>query len=255
VSPKALSRHPIGRSAASGFSLVELLVAVTIGLFISAALGAVFINSKAAFNSQDQLSQLQDSERLVMTLLSSSVQLAGYASDPTQPKSQQLTAGVALPGSYSSYNFATAGVGVFGGSAGATGDFLATRYSVAAGDGQTSCLGDAPATGTATYSNVFSVTASGDLQCTVGGGPNDGNTYPLVSGVSTMSVLYGIDPTGTGGPTQYVPTASMTAANWAAVKTARITIDFKNPYYVAGQSGQNPTVEWVTTISLMNSNQ
>lgn len=246
--------RPMRRSIEAGFSLVELMIAVTIGLFITAALGAVFINSKSAFNSQDQLAQLQDGERLAMTLLTSTVQLAGYYPTPNQTtKLAQLPLGTAVPGSAATFS---ASAGVVGASNGATGDLLATRYSVVASDSQTSCLGDAPAGATpVAYINVFSVSAGGDLQCQTSGGANDGALVSLVSGVASMTVMYGIDPTGTGNPTQYATAAGVTAANaWAGVKTAQITINFKNPYYNNGQGGQAQTIPWVTTVSLMNSN-
>ena len=52
--------RPARRHAERGLTLVEMMVAITIGLFISLGLSAVFVNMKRAFNSQDALAQLQD---------------------------------------------------------------------------------------------------------------------------------------------------------------------------------------------------
>ena len=70
------------RRLASGLTLIEMMVAVTIGLFIALALSSVFLSLKSAFVSQDQLAQLQDNERLALTILTSSVEMAGYFPDP-----------------------------------------------------------------------------------------------------------------------------------------------------------------------------
>jgi type IV pilus assembly protein PilW len=252
VNSKTLPRRFAPRSTVSGFSLVELMVAVTIGLFMSAALGAVFINSKSAFSSQDQLAQLQDNERLAMTLLTSSIELAGYFPTPDlTTKLLQLPGSTSLPAPLGAIQFA-ANAGVVGGNGGAgVGEVMATRYAVVANDSQTSCLGDvAPGAAPTSFVNVFSVGTSGTdsyLQCAV----NGGTPVPLVSGVQSFTVLYGVDVGGTGSATQYMAYGVMTPALWALAKTAQVTIQFKNPYF--GQPGQPQLIPWVTTVSLMNS--
>lgn len=62
----------------SGFTLIELMVAITIGLFLSAVVGGVFVSSKDAFNYQDAMSRLQENARFAMERISRDVRMAGY---------------------------------------------------------------------------------------------------------------------------------------------------------------------------------
>src|SRR5579863_9386045 len=66
-----------------GFTLIEIMIAMAIGLFIALALVTIVNTNKAAFLSQNQLEQMQDSERMAMTLMADVIQAAGYFPDPT----------------------------------------------------------------------------------------------------------------------------------------------------------------------------
>ncbi len=61
-----------------GFTLVELMVALTIGLVIMAAVSTLFVSSKRTYTSQDQLSRLQENARFAMHFIMSDLRLAGY---------------------------------------------------------------------------------------------------------------------------------------------------------------------------------
>ena len=55
-----------------GFTLIELMIAVLIALFLSAGLLTLVQAMKATAGVQSGLSQLQDSERMAMTLIARS---------------------------------------------------------------------------------------------------------------------------------------------------------------------------------------
>ena len=61
-----------------GFTLVELMVAVTIGLIILVAVSTLFVSSRATYKTQDQLSRLQENARFAMQFMMSDLRLAGY---------------------------------------------------------------------------------------------------------------------------------------------------------------------------------
>lgn len=61
-----------------GFSLVELMVALTIGLIILGAVSTLFVNSKQTYTTQDSLSRLQENARFAMHFLIKDLRLAGY---------------------------------------------------------------------------------------------------------------------------------------------------------------------------------
>src|SRR5271167_1339968 len=66
-----------------GFTLIEILVALMIGLFLLGGLLTIVQANRAVFGNQSQLAQLQDSERMAMTILAEVIQSAGYFPDPT----------------------------------------------------------------------------------------------------------------------------------------------------------------------------
>jgi len=65
-----------------------------------------------------------------------------------------------------------------------------------------------------------------------------------------MTVLYGIDTTGYGSVTEYVPAASV--PDWTKVLAAQITLTFANPLYDgSGANGQSPTVTSTSVVSFL----
>lgn len=67
-----------GRSASRGFSLVELMVAITIGLILLAGVSSVMVSTKRTYNTQDSLGRLQENARIAMVILERALRNAGY---------------------------------------------------------------------------------------------------------------------------------------------------------------------------------
>jgi type IV pilus assembly protein PilW len=67
------------RLKTGGFSLVELMVAMTISLIILAAVSTVFVSSKKTYSTQDRLARLQENARFAMQFITRDIRLAGYA--------------------------------------------------------------------------------------------------------------------------------------------------------------------------------
>ena len=234
----------------AGFSLVELMVAITIALFIALGLSVLYVNMKTTFNSQDQMSQLQDGQRLAVTMLTTTVQSAGYFPNPLS-----TTLVAALPASVTANADGTtfaAGQGISGtGASGSAGSHTVdVRYQTASGDGLMNCQGGNNTSGAAKiWVNSFAVDAANELTCAVNGGAS----VALVGNVAKMTVLYGVDTDGDGFTDTYLDAATVTSAGlWASVHTAQFTLSFLNP--LAAQTGAAATLPnpWVQTISLMN---
>jgi type IV pilus assembly protein PilW len=124
------------------------------------------------------------------------------------------------------------------------------RYATNSGDGILNCTGSSNTSGAVfTYVNTFSV-ASNQLVCT----RENGTTYPLVSGVTNLSVLYGVNTTGTGNNVDtYMQAAQVTAAaDWNNVVSVRILLTFTNPLYVTAGAGQLPTITFQRLVGVMN---
>ena len=61
-----------------GFTLVELMVAITIGLIVLGAVAQVFVTSRGTYSVEEGLSRLQENGRFAMNFISEDVRMAGY---------------------------------------------------------------------------------------------------------------------------------------------------------------------------------
>jgi len=68
--------------AQRGFTLVELMIAVLIAMFLIGGLLTLVQAMKTTSMNQSGLSQLQDSERMAMTLMTDVIQSTGYFPSP-----------------------------------------------------------------------------------------------------------------------------------------------------------------------------
>ena len=65
-----------------GFTLLEILIALFIGLFLMVALITIVQANRTVFGNQNKLTQMQDGERMAMTMIADVVQSAGYFPRP-----------------------------------------------------------------------------------------------------------------------------------------------------------------------------
>lgn len=63
----------------SGFGLVELMIAMTIGLVLLGGIGYIFIGSRGAFRTTENLSRIQENARYALDIMSRDIRMAGYA--------------------------------------------------------------------------------------------------------------------------------------------------------------------------------
>src|SRR6266436_8144235 len=182
------------RSEQDGFTLIELMIALLIGLFLAGGLLVLVQDNRRVFGNQNQLAQLQDSERLALSMMTDVIQMAGYFPDPTSNSAQStmlattattpaMVAGQALTGQYN---------------AAVPGDSITVRYTTSGSDGILTCTGTSSTGAILTYINTFSVVKNaagvGQLVCT----RENGVLYPLINGVENLSVTYGVNTTGSG---------------------------------------------------------
>ena len=150
-----------------GFTLVELMIAVLIALFLIGGLLTLVQAMKSTSLNQNGLSQLQESERMAVTLMTDVIQSAGYFPNPLIN-----TAASSFP---VSAPFTTAGQTLFGSgnfTDAAPGNSITVRYQTngtasATPDSIINCLGNTSGVA-ATFVNTFSVDLpTGTLQCTL----------------------------------------------------------------------------------------
>ena len=227
-----------------GLSLIELLVAILIALFLIAGVVVVEQGVHMSYSQQNGLSQLQDEQRFAMSVLSNVIGTAGYFANPTIN-----SLATALP---ASGNFGTAGQAIYAPNSAGTAphDAIYVRYMTAAGDGINLCDGSAATN--SVYTSYLYIAAD-----TTGAGGNDlycqlnGNTaIPLVNGVTDMVILYGVATGSDNNVTEYLNAQQVTAGGyWPDVTSVQVTLTFTNP--LASQPGQPATVTFTRLISVM----
>ena len=236
-----------------GFSLVELMIAMTIGLAITAAIGYMFQTSKTAFNTSQGMARVQDNARTAQLLLNSIVRQAGYIddvidnSDPAavftspaysirggSPSGLQSTiTWVAANPSYKNTATDESGTQLL------NRDFLEVAFNGDSNNDMVNCLGTV-ITAAQLSINVFyvdQITANHDtvpsLYCetetvTLGAtGTVVKNSYgkqPLIAGITGLQVTYGYDSDANGTIDSYVPASLISSANWVNVKSMTIRL-------------------------------
>lgn len=87
---KSLRFLAIGKC--KGFGLIELMIAVTIGLILLGGIGYVYLGSRQTFRTQDDFSRIQENVRYALDQVGVDVRMAGYAGclnvasiDPANP--------------------------------------------------------------------------------------------------------------------------------------------------------------------------
>jgi len=251
-----------GYALQSGFSMIELMVAILIGLFLTLGLSQIFLRMYSTSQSQGNLSQNQENQRLGIVMLTNTVQLAGfYAGTPTTVNDNATN----LPSvTNADTSVFVAGAGIVGTGngtgTGATSDTLNIYYQSGGVnlDGIINCQGGTAATSTkTTFINSFSINGSSQLVCTVTTGGATSKPLVLANNIASMSILYGVDSTGSipsSVDTYLTATAVQSANKWMSVRTVQITINFYTPNPLNPNqafTNNSPTTPWVQTINLM----
>jgi type IV pilus assembly protein PilW len=234
------------RCGQRGFSIVELSIAMLIAIFLLGGLVTLVIGTRRTSSTQTAVNQLQDNERIAMTLITNIVQQAGYFPYPTAPENQSLSSfiaeaplgGVTLPAAQAladQYNAA------------APGDAFAVRFFVPQPDPNKTIIDCAGQSNIATstnfsFTNVFLVAQDANgtwwLQCQTrtdnNGTLGTALTVNLIPNVTQISVLYGVGSSTAGDDNsvvQYLNAGQMNSTNWANVTALRITLTFLLPVY------------------------
>ena len=250
-------------SSQRGVNLISLMIALAIGAFLLAGLFQVWFQTRQTFSAQGQLAQLQDNERMALTIMANTVQTGGYypiylnyqTPAPTTPYSQ--TVSFPVTGDYTVAGQLLYGTGTA--SQTGTGDTLEVRF--VADPNTLDCLGQSETTGSLVVNKYFigSGTSANQLQCTVNVTPLAGAqvaavTSTIVSGVTNLSVLYNTVTPGSAPTYQYLSASAVTSSGigWSCalgtsnIQSAKITLIFNNP--LSGQPGQPSTLPPISRV-------
>jgi len=208
---------------ARGVTLVELMVAVTLGLLITVVVAQLFLGSRQTYSTTDDLSRMQENIRFAEQLLARTIHLASYKSQPNT-----LTSTV--------FNAAAPALAVVDNN-GATSDTLTLRYQ---GSGDGTSLPGCVATNTCTGADGSVVDCTGSRvdagqmavsTFTIAPGANGQlalmcNGVEMVSDVTFMRIFLGEDLNGDLVVDRYVTPGIANVNNALAV---RIALLFQTP--------------------------
>lgn len=208
-----LHMTPSQRPTHRGFTVLELLVALTIGLLLTAVIAQLFLGSRATYATIDDLSRVQENIRYTQGLLLRTIHQAGFKSAPNS-----ITGNV-----FSGVNLALAATN----GAGTASDTITVRFqghndAFGAADGSVlDCLGNRIAAGVMAV-NLFSIAAGANgnnaLFC---------NGAEVVSDVENMQLVFGEDTNADLTADRYVPLPDVTNIN--NVVSVRIAMLFEAP--------------------------
>ena len=205
-----------------GFTLIELMVALAIGLLVALVVMQAYLSGLGTQRAQTDLGRAQESSRFAFDLLARSLRKAGYKNPKAQGSAFCPDQNVRLvvgndPSAIASGTFGTNATIVN------SSDVILVRYygeGIPATDGTIrDCLGNPIPAVTAVEDTLFvAADASNNnepaLFCyTSNPAATAPNPAPLVPGIESMQLLYGEDIDGDGAINRYVPGSAITNAN------------------------------------------
>lgn len=235
--------------AEAGFSVIEVMISLVVGLVVVAGVSQVYLGTKQTYRLNEARSRMQEDGRFAMEYLVRNIRLAGYKSTPLpnqpEPFPGNSPADIATP------NFETGQVitGLYGGAGAADSSRISVRFlgrsrdanGIPVGTGGTletsvkDCLGREVAAGVSAINSFVVDTVNHELQCTAVNPTPGVNptmwTQPLVSGFGNFLVLFGIDtdddPRIARSANRYLKAHNM-GANWLNITSVRIRFDLRS---------------------------
>ncbi len=236
-----MSHSPANRNARrlGGYSLVELLVAMLIALFLLAGLLTIVQSMRNTFNTQGSLAQLEDNERLAMIMITNVIQTAGYFPQPTVNTIDTLPVGTwPDPDGTGTFQLGQAIAGDGTASSGGVpgdADAISVRFETASGDNNLNCIGGTNTSGAnVTYTNTFSIDANGNLDCTLSTNGAAQAAVQLAAGVKNLQIWYGVrtnTAVADNNIDTYYTAAEMNSipGAWENVTSVKVRLTFANP--------------------------
>ena len=258
-----MTAHIGHRKLDSGYSLVELLIAMAIGLVLLGAILSIYLGTSVAGRQSNTVSRMSEDAGIALETLARHIRMAGYSEPLLMAGRNAATANAAgqlaqfadsnltgegLKGCDGGFDSTTADWNNLACKSSTTGpDAIAVRYQgdqyntePNASNNATDCLGQAvtgttasAVSGSPAYVLVqarFFINDKQELSC-AGNGNASLSAQPLVGGVEKMRLLYGIASDSTENQIVRFATAAQVNAlggtseqNWGQVVAVRICI-------------------------------
>jgi Tfp pilus assembly protein PilW len=224
----------IGVKSQSGLSLIELLIAMLIGLFLLAGITTSYISSKKSSIQRDQFSLLEDNGRIALEVMSKTIGHTGYASNTAAPLQNKFVTGYITSRTCAGGGESVLNTGIFPSDPTANDDINGDRVGVVyLGDNDvfTDCSGGAlpancqispnlPTETSRIFSAFFVNNTDRTLRCA---GSRDSAQQIIAEGVENLQLLYGVDVNGDKAVDRYVNATNINGL-WNNVVSVQIGV-------------------------------
>ena len=234
----------------SGFTLVELMIAMVLGLILTSGVLQIYLSNKQAYRTNEALARIQEDSRLLSDMLGRKIRMAGYRASPEKKRAEIFPdASVYMGGS-------TDGQVVYGTSSlisivyQADGNILACSTTNAAAGSLVKTVLEFSGTTLKCKSVVCP-----SLQCVSGDPTLTGVTgVDLIEDVVSLTFLYGIDTDGDSAANRYAatvqPTDTVTSVRVSYVLAS--AEENTGVYDTATGTRKKLSKTYTTTIALRN---
>lgn len=228
-----------GKRAGAGFSVVEVMIALVVGLVVVAGASQMYLGSKQGWRLNEAQSRMQEDGRFALEYLARNIRLAGYKSTPLPNQPEPFPGHSPADTAGPKFEAGQVITGLYGGTGTADSSRISVRYQgLLVGTGVTpvrDCLSRDVGVGIVTINTFALDTSQHELQCTAVNPTTGINptawTQPLISGFGNFLVLYGIDTDDElrtmRSANRYLSAANV-AANWRNVTSVRIRFDLRS---------------------------
>ena len=216
-----------------GFTLIELMISMLIGLFLLATMITLYLGNKKSYQEQQQFNLLEDAGRNALYELTDIIQHTGYRTENLHPLANNFITSAVTATSCSSGNNIV-NTAIIGTTTNAAIDAISVSYYADTNLNRdctgttlpTNCeLGTAPTPAAAIIYNSFSVVDNAgtpELQCA---GSLAATPITLVKGIENMQINYGVDKDGDSHVDNYMNAAMVTnELAWGQVINVKIAV-------------------------------
>lgn len=215
-----------------GLSIVELMVAMALGLLLMTGVIQVFLSSRQTYAANEAMGRMQENGRFALEFMARSARLAGYVEPvftEARPVALVRPSCTGLPGTIPTELCTTTG-------AGNASDSVGFVFQPPIQDGaRRDCLGNSITENNMLLINHYSIipataTTPPALGCraykfnqTTGSWTSGPQAQELISGIDSLQILYGVNTSGDArSANQYVSADRVT--NWNNVRAVRIAV-------------------------------